>query len=168
VKQYLPELDKASKERIGKSKDFAYLLEDIAEVKKRKEDKMVSLNEKVRIKERDEQKAKTEARKKERAARPASTDKAWVVDLEAAEKNKPLAIYTGKRTEEEKALMATKANPDPDDESAGDEDEVAYDAHLIESIEILSDFTRLIASKGAKPSDSVALKKDAAVKTATQ
>jgi carboxyl-terminal processing protease len=168
VKPHVPELEKSSKERIGKSKDFAYLLEDIAEVKKRKEDKMVSLNEKVRIKERDEQKAKTDARKKERAARPASTDKAWVVDLEAAEKNKPLVVYTGKKSEEEKALMATKANPDPDNDSAEDEDEVAYDAHLTESIEILSDYTRLIASKGAKPSDSVALKKDAAAKTATQ
>lgn len=168
VKQYVSELDKTSKERISNSKDFAYLLEDIAEVKKRKEDKMVSLNEKVRIAERDEQKAKTDARKKERAARQAPTDKAWVVDLEAAEKNKPLAVYTGKKTEEEKALTATKANPDPDDDSVEDEEsDVLYDAQLTESIQILSDYSKLMAAQIAKPTDSVALKKDATAKTAT-
>src|SRR5678815_5685117 len=60
VKQYVAELDKSSKARIAKSKDFSYLLEDIEEEKKRKEDKMISLNEKVSIAERDEVKAKTE------------------------------------------------------------------------------------------------------------
>lgn len=167
VKQYVAELDKSSKDRIAKSKDFSYVLEDIAEVKKRKEDKMVSLNEKVRIAERDEQKGRTEARKKERSARPAPTDKAWVVDLEAAEKNKPLVVYTGKKSEEEMALIATKANPDPDDESATDEEEMAYDPQLIESLHILSDYSRLMASKVAKPAESVALKKNEP-KTATQ
>lgn len=168
VKQYIPELDKASKERIAKSKDFAYVLEDIAEVKKRKEDKMISLNEKVRIAERDEQKARTEVRKKERAARPAPADKAWVVDLEAAEKNKPLAVYTGKPSDEEKALMATKANPDPDDDAAADEEsDVIYDPQLTESIAILSDYSKLMAARTAKPTDSVALKKDATAKTVT-
>jgi len=44
VKPYVPELQKASKERISHSKDFAYLMEDIEQIKKRQEEKSVSLN----------------------------------------------------------------------------------------------------------------------------
>jgi carboxyl-terminal processing protease len=168
VKQYVVELEKSSKERVAKNKDFGYVLEDIAEVKKRKEDKMISLNEKVRIAERDENKARVEARKKERAGRQVEADKAWVIDLEAAEKNKPLVVYTGKPSDEEKALMATKANPDPDDDAAADEENDAiFDPQLTESIHILSDYSKLMAARTGKPTDSVALKKDAAAKTAT-
>jgi carboxyl-terminal processing protease len=166
VKQYVPELEKASKARVSQSKDFAYTLEDIAEVKKRKDEKTISLNEKIRVKERDEQKARTEARKKERAARPATADKAWVVDLEAAEKNKPLAVYTTKKTDEEKALIAPKSNPDADEEADDEDTDTIYDPQLTESISILSDYSRLMAGKTLKPSDSVALKKDE-TKTAT-
>jgi carboxyl-terminal processing protease len=166
VKQYVPELEKNSKARVSKSKDFAYMLEDISEVKKHKDEKVISLNEKIRIKERDEQKARTEARKKERAARPVPSDKAWVVDLETIEKNKPLVAYTTKKTDEEKALTATKANPDPEEDDVEDENDLGYDAQLTESINILGDYSRLMAGKSVKPSDNVALKKDAA-KTVT-
>ena len=48
MKQYVPELEKGSKARVSQSKDFAYLLEDISEVKKRKDEKTISLNEKIR------------------------------------------------------------------------------------------------------------------------
>jgi carboxyl-terminal processing protease len=160
VKQYVPDLEKASKARVAKSKDFAYLLEDIAEVKKRKDEKTISLNEKVRIAERDEQKARTEARKKERAARTTTADKAWVVDLEAAEKNKPLVVYTTKKTEEEKALTATKSNPDPDSDDIDDDAELVYDPQLTETMNILSDYSHLLSAKSPKPNDSVALKRD--------
>jgi len=130
---------------------------------------MISLNEKVRIVERDEAKARTEARKKERLARPAPADKAWVVDLEAAEKNKSLVAYSTKKTEEEKALIATKANPDPEDDEAEDENDLGYDAQLTESINILSDYSRLMTGATVKANDHVALKKDGAKTTqATQ
>jgi hypothetical protein len=159
VKRYVSALDKTSKERVNKSKDFSYLLEDIAEVKKNRDDKMVSLNEAKRIAERDAQKARVEARKKERAARPPSKDKIWTVDLETAEKGKPLVIYTGKKTEEEKALTA-KADPDPDNEGAEDENDLGNDAQLTESLAILRDYALALASSGLdKPKDSVALKK---------
>jgi carboxyl-terminal processing protease len=167
VKRYVTELEKNSKTRVAQSKDFAYLLEDIAEVKKRKDEKTLSLNEKIRIAERDEQKARTEARKKERAARAAPTDKAWVVDLDTIEKNKPLAAYSIKKTEEEKALMATKANPDPDEDNLDDENDLGYDAQLTESINILSDYSHLMAGVSIKPNENVALKKNDP-KTATQ
>jgi carboxyl-terminal processing protease len=159
VKSLLPTLDKRSKERIAKSTDFAYMLEDIADVKKRKDDKMVTLNEKKRAAERDQEKARAEARKKERAARKAPQDKAWVVDLETVEKDKPLEVYSLKKTEEEKRLT-TKAIPDPDsDADAEDEETLVYDPQLTESIDILHDYIEL-SKTGVKSKDHVALKKD--------
>lgn len=160
VKQYVPELEKNSKERIGKSKDFSYLLEDIAIVKKNQEDKTVSLNEAKRIAERDQQKARTEARKKERRGRPASTDKIWAVDLEGIDKDKPLAIWDPKKQDGDEKPIVTKANPDADDE-AEDDTETVYDAQLIESLNILRDYARLQAGLALeKSTDSVALKTD--------
>ena len=87
--------------------------------------------------------------------------------METAEKNKTLVAYTTKKTDEEKALTA-KSKPDPDeDEMADDENDLGYDAQLSETINILSDYSRLMAGKTLpKPNDSVALKKDEA-KTAT-
>ena len=54
MKSYVGELQNSSKERIAHSKDFAYLLEDIDQVKKRKDEKTISLNEKARLKEKDD------------------------------------------------------------------------------------------------------------------
>jgi len=168
VKSYLPTLEKNSKARVAQSKDFAYLLEDIAEVKKHQEDKSVSLNQAKRIAERDTQKARADARKKERTSRPPQKDKIWTVDLETAEKGKPLAIYTGKKTDEEKELIATKANPDPEDDTAEEENDLGYDAQLTESLAILRDYAQLLASGNPdKPKDSVALKKPETASTAT-
>jgi carboxyl-terminal processing protease len=164
VKQYVPELQKNSKERIAKSKDFAYLLEDIALVKKNQEDKTVSLNLAKRIEERDAQKARTDARKKERAARPAPPEKAWEVTLETAEKNKPLAIWDPKKVDgDDEKPIVTKANPDADEEAAAAEEEAIqlYDPQVTESLRILADYARLRAGQPMeKPSDNVALKKD--------
>jgi len=165
AKPHIVELDKRSKGRVAKDKDFGYVLEDIAEVKKNKENKTISLNEKTRIEERDSQKAKVEARKKERKDRAASTEKAWTVDLETIEKNKPLAAYTGKRSEEEKLL--TKAAPEPDSEVEPEDDDQIYDATLTEGLNILQDYTRLLAKGPAKANDNVALKKSGASVTAT-
>lgn len=167
VKPYVTELEKNSKERIAKSKDFAYLMEDIALVKKGQEDKTISLNEAKRISERDAQKAREEARKKERAARPPSPDKAWVVDLETVEKNKPLAIWNPKKEAEAEAKLTAKpADADPDEE-ADPEADVVYDAQLTESLNILRDYAHLVTGTPVeRAADSVALKQPKA-ETAT-
>ncbi len=165
VKQYVADLARISKERINKDKDFAYVLEDIAQVKKNKEEKMISLNEKKRIAERDEQKQRVELRKKERAARPAPADKIWELNLEAIEKNSPLTPFVAKKPDENR--IVPKSDPDADDEPAED-DAVIHDAHLAESLQILQDYMRALAGgSSGNPADSVALKKAEASATAT-
>ena len=69
LKEILPLLDKKHEARVAKDKDFQYLAEDIALVKKQRKDNLISLNEAVRRKERDAQ----EARAKLREARLLST-----------------------------------------------------------------------------------------------
>ena len=159
VKNYVTELDKVSKARVEKSKDFAYMLEDIALLKKNKEDKTVSLNEAKRVAERDSLKARTDARKKERLARPASDEKVWDMTLETVEKNKPLALWDPKKKDDEdKPIVAVKSDPDAEDD-AEDDSAPIFDAQLIESLNILRDFTRLQAGQALeKAGDNVALK----------
>jgi carboxyl-terminal processing protease len=159
VKPYLTELRSASKERVSKSKDFAYIQEDIEQAKKRKEEKTISLNEKVRQKEKEEYKATVEARKKERASRPASTVSIFELDLQAAETGKPLVAYDPKKDEapdlQDLAAPATdEADADSDADSEG---ETAVDPHLDETLQVLRDYTRLL-NPTTKP--AVVVKKD--------
>lgn len=69
LREVVPLLDKKHEARVAKDKDFQYLQEDIALVKKQRKDNLVSLNEATRRKERDAQ----EARAKLREARLVST-----------------------------------------------------------------------------------------------
>ncbi|HZV66688.1 MAG TPA: carboxy terminal-processing peptidase [Telluria sp.] len=68
-------LQKRHDARIAKDKDFQYLQEDIAEVKKLRKDNLISLNEVVRRKERDTQDARAKLREARLAtAAPAADD----------------------------------------------------------------------------------------------
>nr|WP_315250904.1 carboxy terminal-processing peptidase [uncultured Duganella sp.] len=62
IKDILPLLDKRHEARVSKDKDFQYLAEDIALVKKQRKENSVSLNEAVRRKERDQQEARAKLR----------------------------------------------------------------------------------------------------------
>jgi carboxyl-terminal processing protease len=68
LKEIVPLLDKRHDVRVARDKDFQYLAEDIALVKKQRKDNFISLNEATRRKERDAQ----DARAKLREARLAS------------------------------------------------------------------------------------------------
>jgi carboxyl-terminal processing protease len=91
MKEIVPLLDKKHEARVAKDKDFQYLAEDIALVKKQRKENSISLNEAVRRKERDQQ----EARAKLREARllsntPGADDPILVPDPKEALKT-PLA-----------------------------------------------------------------------------
>jgi carboxyl-terminal processing protease len=62
VKEIVPLLDKKHDARVAKDKDFQYLAEDIALVKKQRKENSISLNETVRRKERDSQEARAKLR----------------------------------------------------------------------------------------------------------
>lgn len=84
VESYVEELKKRSDKRIATDKDFAYIKEDIERFKKTQAEKSVSLNEAVRIKEKQEADERAKARKKELAARPEPKEKIWDITLKVA------------------------------------------------------------------------------------
>jgi carboxyl-terminal processing protease len=62
IKDIVPLLDKKHEARVAKDKDFQYLAEDIALVKKQRKENSISLNEAVRRKERDQQEVRSKLR----------------------------------------------------------------------------------------------------------
>lgn len=151
----LEQLRKLSTERIAKNQDFRYILEDIEQVKKQRADKSVSLSEPQRLKEKAEAEARAEARKKERDARPAVTDKVFLVKTETVDKNQPLvALQPPKPKAEDKDKPNAKA-PAPKPHEDGEEPEDTTDAakaildvYLKETLSILGDYIRLQAKAG--------------------
>lgn len=81
----LPELRKRSEARVAVDKDFAYVRDEIERFKKVKEEKTVSMNEEERWKEKKENEARVEARKKDLKARPLPDYKTYEITLKNAE-----------------------------------------------------------------------------------
>lgn len=151
----LEQLRKLSADRLAKEQDFRYILEDIEQVKKQRADKSISLSEPQRLKEKAEAEARAEARKKERDARPAITDKVFLVKTETVDKNQPLvALQPPKPKPEEKGkdtakAPATKAPEDADEpEDTTDAAKAVLDVYLKETLNILGDYIRLQAKAG--------------------
>lgn len=157
VKAYVSELQAASKARIATSKDFAYLLEDIEQVKKRKEDKAISLNEAKRIAEKDEDKARADARKKERQSRTKSTGNIWELDLDMVEAEKPLQPYTGEKPDEYALSQKTTPEEGEDEEEESGADPLV-DPHLEETLNITRDYRAALMGKAGKQTAGTAQK----------
>jgi carboxyl-terminal processing protease len=151
----LDQLRKLSAERLAKNQDFRYVLEDIEQVKKQRADKSVSLSEPLRLKEKAEAEARAEARKKERDARPAVTDKVFLVKTETVDKNQPLvALQPPKPKADEKdkpdaKAPAQKTHEDGDEpEDTTDAAKAVLDVYLKETLSILGDYIRLQGKTG--------------------
>ncbi|RZT10826.1 carboxyl-terminal processing protease [Duganella sp. CF402] len=147
MKEIVPLLDKKHEARVAKDKDFQYLAEDIALVKKQRKENSISLNEAVRRKERDQQ----EARAKLREARllsttPGADDPILVPDPKEALKN-----ATGAKPANGKKVAAVKGALRSDDGLQGAERSLAAeleaekaakaakDVLLNEAVHILAD-----------------------------
>lgn len=87
VQPYLSDLMRLSSQRIATNQDFAYIREDIEQFRKYQALNAVSLNEKKRIQEWEEDDARQRARDKERLARKAS--ESVVYDLTLKDVNQP-------------------------------------------------------------------------------
>jgi carboxyl-terminal processing protease len=164
VTNYLPELKRHSDQRLATDKEFSYIREDIGLFRKQQADKTVSLNEKVRLKEREEQDTRQKARDKERLARKDTPDKVYeltlkdvnVPGLPAPEKktNSIAAKASTSAPATDKAAIANGTNtlasasptntaPDADDD-AEEEKPPAVDAALVETEHILVDYLSLL------------------------
>jgi hypothetical protein len=78
------ELRKRSEKRTSTEKDFLFIKDEIERFKKIIAEKSVSLNESVRLKEKQEADDRAKARKKELASRPEPKETVWDITLKIA------------------------------------------------------------------------------------
>lgn len=148
VAQYRDELKKRSEQRLASERDFAYIREDIERYKKVQEDKTVSLNEAQRLKEKQDNDDRAKARKKEVAARPASTDKVYEITLKEADLPglpPPVGSTNQVKNASEKATTESAETPKDgdEDETAGEDKIPSVDPTLDEARRILVDWVKL-------------------------
>jgi carboxyl-terminal processing protease len=171
VQPYLGDLLKNSTTRVATNKDFDYVREEIAKFRKQQEDKTVSLNEKQRQAEMEENKARDKARNKERLARKEPDEKVYEISLKQADlpglpppvqkTNSPARMAATAGTNFPGNTTAMDLSPAAKLSAAGhmstnasiakvaDEDQApAVDVNLIEAERILQDYISSMQKRG--------------------
>ena len=144
VGPFLPELLSRSSDRVATNQDFAYVREDIEQFRKLQSENSISLNEKERIREWEEDDARQRSRDKERLARKTVEPTVYELTLKQAELP-GLPPPVGK-TNTATANLTGDAHPTEAD--ADDDTPPAVDATLEETQRILVDYIALLARKG--------------------
>ena len=120
LRELMAPLQKRHEARIAKDKDFQYLQEDIAEVKKLRKDNLISLNEAVRRKERDAQDARAKLREARLAATAPAAEEAPVIGPDGKEVRSKMPATT-----KPIKTLAVKGAPRQDDGLQADERNLA-------------------------------------------
>lgn len=155
VQPYLASLRERSANRVAASRDYAFVLEDIEEVKKRKADPSVSLNEAKRVAEKKEKKERDEARKKERRALEAVPPMVRELTLEAVAKGEAPKVVTAKPKDPADDAKDKDKDDDEEDSVVTDEDERRLEPQLRETLNVLGDYLELMSAKGDRLSPDV-------------
>ena len=152
---FIDELKVRSAARVAADPEFHYVMEDMGRLRQKIDDNRITLNEDVRRKELDEEKARKESRSKERLARNTEEPSIYRLTLETIDDPKlQLIMYPGKTAEAKKkgddvAKVAPEAAPDADDAddadpgTADDSKPAAIDPERDETLNILSDLVQL-------------------------
>lgn len=153
VAPYLQDLLSRSNDRISTNQDFVYIREDIDQFRKLQADKTISLNEKERLKEMEDNEAREKARNQERLARKATEPTVYELTLKQAElpglpaPTLKTNTLNAKLTGAPGAIHPVVANDDPGSESDSETAPVT-DATLEEAGQILMDYVALLGQKG--------------------
>jgi carboxyl-terminal processing protease len=164
VQAELPELAKLSSERTATNKEFAYLRADIDRIRKQRDDKAVSLNEKQQLADRAQIIVEHQQREKERATR--KKDEPKVYDLTVAQAAEPGLPAPAKQTNTVSAVdgdldsATDTASTGRDDlsEAVSAESEYADAARLQEAKNILLDYISLLKDRTNKPAAALLAK----------
>lgn len=157
LKEIVPLLDKKHEARVAKDKDFQYLAEDIALVKKQRKDNTISLNEAVRRKERDQQEARAKLREARLLSLVASPDDPVLIPDAKEALNKAISAKPANaNAKAARQVAAVKGALRTDDGLQGDERSLsaeldaekaakaAKDVLLNEAVHILADEVSLL------------------------
>jgi carboxyl-terminal processing protease len=146
---YTDELLKRSNQRISKDREYDYVRQDIETFRKHQALNSISLNEKSRVKEWDEEDLRQRARNKERLARTTPDRVTYDVSLQQAElpgltvtakTNAPVASVTSD--------APVKVMPAGDAAEPADEAAPIVDPALEETQRILLDYIGILSRKG--------------------
>jgi carboxyl-terminal processing protease len=146
VAPFLSTLQEKSAKRITTDQELAWLKEDMERARTRLADPVVSLNEKQRRQEKAELDAQAEARKKERAARPPSSQKEYEITLKNADAaGLPEPLSAGKHSS---SLAAINSPEEVETQDSANSDKAATpDATLEETKRILADYISLLRDR---------------------
>ncbi len=157
VQTALAELAKRSSERIATNKEFAYVRADIDRIRKQRDEKTVSLNEKQQLADRAQIISEHKQREQERAAR--NTVEPKVYELTVKQAGEPGLPPATKQTNDV-AAAGGDLNPDADT-PPGERDEYTdallsendhgEAARLQEAKDILKDYITLMKEQASKP-----------------
>jgi carboxyl-terminal processing protease len=157
---FIPELTTRSAARVAADPEFGYIMEDLAAAKKRQAENKVSLNEKARRAEIEQDKARKDSRTAARAKVKPPEAKVYAVTLENAGKPE-LKLATAEAPAKTPAPEAAKPDPTEDEEGEleGESDVKAggRDAIKNETLNILNDLISL--SRTPKPATAAATSK---------
>ncbi|MEP6668186.1 MAG: carboxy terminal-processing peptidase [Chthoniobacter sp.] len=139
------DLRQRSAARVAADPEFRYITEDLDEVKKRLGDNKVSLNQKVRLAEIDQDKARRDKRTAAREKIKQPNAKTYVITLDNVAKP-DLQLVTFEKPDKKTADGAAPATPAEED-AADDEESTnrleRFDPIKIESLNILNDLIDL-------------------------
>lgn len=157
VGPYLADLRRLSSQRVATDKEFSYIREDIDIYKKKSAEKTVSINEKQRLKEKEDDEARIKARDKERLARSETPEKIYEISLKQAllpglpapvakTNNLAKATHPGSPGASTNGTMAAVPDGTPADrlEDPDEEKPAAIDAPLVESEHIMVDYLGML------------------------
>jgi carboxyl-terminal processing protease len=157
---FIDQLRRRSEERVKTDPEFHYVMEDMDRLRHKIDENRISLNEDVRKKELQDDKARKEVRSKERLARNQEEPRIYRVTLDTVDKpNLQLIMYPGKLAEAKKNGVTPKVDSEAasdadtdllDGATNGDDDTKtpAIDAERDETLNILTDLVDL--SRGPK------------------
>ncbi len=142
------ELSKRSEARVAADPEFRYVMEDLDRIKTRISENSVSLNEKTRLMEIEQDKARKQARTAERLALKPVEPKVFAVTLDNVTKPQLELVSLEEKAEAEKqnksgAAAGASLDPDADPEDETDSKAPAVDAVKNESLNILADMVEL-------------------------
>jgi len=147
VQPYFDELLRRSSGRIATNQDFIYIRQDIDEFQKLQADKTASLNERERLKERQEINARDKARNQERAARKAPDVKIYELTVEkAGEPGLPPPLGETNTVTANSLTAGTNSTQTASTQIADAPKPPAVDPMLDETERILEDYISLLSS----------------------
>jgi len=147
VQPYVDKLRDLSADRVKQDPEFAYVYEDIEELRKKIEDKTISLNEAKRLAEKDAREARKDKRKEERAARDKAKINVYELTIDMIDQGEAMKLVEvdGVKVEDEDKKKQAKLEIQDEDEPG----DTKPDAQLLEAIKIMSDYADAMAENAA-------------------